>query len=60
MIVDMAKKEKLFASQGGPIIIAQVYPYMGCMPITFLWLHLYFLQIKTCILRWAELKFCYN
>ena len=24
MIVDMVKKEKLFASQGGPIILAQV------------------------------------
>lgn len=25
LIVDMVKQEKLFASQGGPIIIAQVY-----------------------------------
>ena len=24
LIVDMAKKEKLFASQGGPIILAQI------------------------------------
>ena len=25
MIVNMVKNEKLFASQGGPIILAQVY-----------------------------------
>ena len=28
LIVDMAKKEKLFASQGGPIILAQVYTHI--------------------------------
>lgn len=28
LIVDMMKKEKLFASQGGPIIIAQVYMHI--------------------------------
>ena len=26
LIVDMIKKERLFAPQGGPIILAQVFP----------------------------------
>ena len=51
LIVDMAKQEKLFASQGGPIIIAQVGS------LDFLFFIFYFYFIKFLFFYWINTDF---
>lgn len=48
LIVDMVKKEKLFASQGGPIILAQVLSKFS----TDNWFNLILIFFVSILINW--------